>query len=449
MIPILKTDNHDINTAFRMAIGDMYSNIDLFCDGLLTEEAPVMMAGAGYTTPWTRDAAINTWNCGGLIIPEVAKNTLMSVLRKEKGKIIAGGEYWDAIIWVKGAYEYYLYTGDEDFLKLCCEVTVNTIEYFEITEFDEELNLFRGPACYGDGVAAYPDIYAKAGEPGIIMFAKTYPELCSKTGEGNPMFTLSTNCLYYEAYKIAHILTGDEAYEHKAKRMKDSINSRFWNEKKGLYNYIIDPFGGSDYDEGLGQSFAIIFGVADEDKAQKIMENQVITPNGIPCVYPSFKRYDDYGIGRHSGTVWPHIQTFWAHAVAEKNTKLFENELRVLIKNVLRDGHFSELYHPETGERYGGVQEDNGKIRLWESEKRQMWCATGCIHMILRDLIGMKFTQSGIEIKPKSIESVKSIHLANLRYRNAVLNINIADTSHGTKSAFIPSDSTGIININL
>ena len=35
-----------------------------FKDGILENEDDVIIAGLGYTTPWTRDAAINTWNAG-------------------------------------------------------------------------------------------------------------------------------------------------------------------------------------------------------------------------------------------------------------------------------------------------------------------------------------------------------------------------------------------------
>ena len=39
---------------------------------------PVILAGLHYDTPWTRDAAINAWNGGSLILPEVSRNTLLS-----------------------------------------------------------------------------------------------------------------------------------------------------------------------------------------------------------------------------------------------------------------------------------------------------------------------------------------------------------------------------------
>ncbi len=168
--PFLLTDNKDLNTAYRLAIATLSANILPFKDGILYDEEPVIIAGLGYKTPWTRDAAINTWNAGGLVCPNISLNTLKSVLTPYKDGFRIGGEYWDAIIWVIGAWHQYLFTGDKEFLEIAYNATVNSFEYFENTEFDETLNLFRGPACYGDGISAYPDIYAKDIGSGIANF---------------------------------------------------------------------------------------------------------------------------------------------------------------------------------------------------------------------------------------------------------------------------------------
>ena len=170
--PFFTTDNDAVNKAYRLATADLQANILPFKDGILESKKPVIIAGLGYCTPWTRDAAINTWNAGGIICPDISLNTLKSVLGKNEKGYYIDGEYWDRIIWTVGAWQQYLYTGDTEFLKIAYDAVINSLEYFEKTEFNEELNLFRGPACYGDGVAAYPDIYAKHMQSGIISFAE-------------------------------------------------------------------------------------------------------------------------------------------------------------------------------------------------------------------------------------------------------------------------------------
>jgi glycogen debranching enzyme len=447
----LKTDNHKINTAYYIAMSDLTANIKPFSGGLLEGEKPVIIAGIGYYTPWTRDASINTANAGGMLFPGIAKNTLMSVLKEEDGKLLIDGEYWDAIIWVWGAWNEYLYTGDREFLLKAYDATVNSLAFFEETEFDEELNLFRGPACYGDGVAAYPDIYARPGESGIIAFAFECKEMCADKGVGIPMHTLSTNCLYYEAYVIADLMAQElgleKKYVKKAQAMKEAINKNFWIEDKGRYGYIVDKFGGCDYTEGMGESFAILFGIADEEKAEKIFKNQHITKNGIPCVWPSFSRYDTLdgtGYGRHSGTVWPHIQAFWADASSRYGKyDLFCKEFDMLTECSVRDGFFAEIYHPDTGEIYGGRQEFSKQgIIEWESQKKQTWSATGYLHMIFMNIAGMSFKTGGIKFTPYLPSSIKNMEITNLHIRNAVLNIKIEGQGAKIKSFKVDGKET-------
>lgn len=96
LYPYIKTDNEKINTAYHIAVSDLYGNIKPYRGGLLERETPVIIAGMGYCTPWTRDAAINTVNAVALLFPDAATSTLLSVLKKENGKVLIDGEYWDS-----------------------------------------------------------------------------------------------------------------------------------------------------------------------------------------------------------------------------------------------------------------------------------------------------------------------------------------------------------------
>lgn len=465
--PYLLTTNDSINKAYRLAVATLYANIYSFKDGILEKEEPVVIAGLGYVTPWTRDAAINTWNACGLVCPEISLNTLKSVINKNDKGYYIDGEYWDKIIWSVGAWWYYLYSGNKEFLKIAYEAIANTLEYMESTEFNEELNLFRGPACYGDGVAAYTDIYARHLESGIITFAEKCRELCVDKGVGIPMYVLSTNCLYYYAYvladKMATVLGKAKKYQEKALDMKNAINRNFWSEEKGNYTYIKDDFGGCDYQEGLGISFAMLFGIADNEQKKKIMSNFHTTLHGIPCVYPSFERYntsDGQGFGRHSGTVWPHVQGFWSSAVSNcGNAELFDKEFMAQTSNAIRSMQFSEIYHPLTGMPYGGRQERYGEtITEWNSEPYQTWSATAYLRNVYRDLVGLDFTCGGIRFSPIGSKLTNHIRLTDLHYRNAILNISVECEGHNIKEftvngktaePFIASNCNGVLNIKI
>ena len=460
-LKINKSNNHKIEKAFRIAIGDIYTNIQFHKSGILNEEKPCILAGLFYDKPWTRDAAINVWNGCGLLFPQEAKNTLLAQLGKDKNnenEII--GQYWDKIIWSLGVWQYYLYSGDIDFLKLAYKAITNTLEYLENNEFSEDLNLFRGAAVYGDGVASYPEIYTqhqektKNGAYGCILdWVGANPDRKAKSGYGLPMHALSTNCVYYRTYTLLPDIAkelgieNDLQWAEKADQLKKAINKHFWNEAKASYKYLIDPFGNSDAQEGLGLSFAILFGIADEQKIESIFKTVKIEPAGIPCVYPSFKRYRNEKIdsyGRHSGTVWPHVQGFWADAAKRNNEFLkFDHEINELVTHVVRDNQFVEIYHPKTGLPYGGIQEPD--LTTWKEmfcAERQTWSASAYLRMILMDIAGMQFNVDGIEFHPYLPEGINNFRLKNLKYRNTVLEINISGDGSNLTSFKINGNET-------
>ena len=81
-LPTLKTGEESIDRAFRLALGDFCCNIVHYRNGLLIESAPVIIAGLDYTTPWTRDAAFNTWFAGGLLASEDRKEFIAGCPRE-------------------------------------------------------------------------------------------------------------------------------------------------------------------------------------------------------------------------------------------------------------------------------------------------------------------------------------------------------------------------------
>lgn len=449
-----QTNDPKMNTAFRIALGDLYGNIRLFKSGMLETEKPVILAGMDYDTPWTRDAAINTWNGAGLIFPEGAKDTLLSVLTDEPEGVRIDGEYWDAIIWAAGAWQYYLFNGDREFLELSLQAVVRSLEWFEQREYVEKYQLFSGAACYGDGIAAYDDEFAKinGGNSGIASWwqlnAQKLEKGCqSRGGVGLPMFVLSTNCLYYQAYQIAGWMAEelkiqkDNSWSEKAEKLKASINQTFWDEENGNYAYYLSPLRKKnlcDSQEALGIAFACLFGIADENKKKRIFKNYKCTAAGIPCVWPSFSRYDTkdkMGFGRHSGTVWPHAQGFWADAAKQGgNSEVCWKEIDALTEHACRDQQFAEIYHPVTGEIYGGLQERRGPISLWHSCDRQTWSATAYLRMMLFDVCGMDFTAQGIRFSPDLGERLTNVELRGIYYRGCKISLYISGEGNEIQS---------------
>ncbi|MCD6346743.1 MAG: hypothetical protein J7L96_04910, partial [Bacteroidales bacterium] len=389
--PQLKTGNKDIDMAFRIALGDYFTNIQPYNIGISDTIRPMILAGLNYSKPWTRDASINSWNAGSFLTPDIARNTLLSVLTGTNDTIRIGGQYWDAIIWVTGAWNHYLVTGDRKFLELAYKVTTNSLYYSEKREFNKDYNLFRGLG-WSDGVSAYEGKYANTGGSSAAFdWPENNPDKVCKTGFGIPMMALSTNCLYYNAYRIAHRMSEELKvdtldWSEKASKLKVAINEHLWNASTKMYRFYIDEDEESNLQETIGNAYALLFSVADESQAIAVLQNQHVTPAGVPCGWPPLKRYqtDSTQYPRHNAVVWPQIQAFWAEATAQFNKpEMFYHELANLAKHAVRDMQFAEIYHPYSGEIYGGIQESNGKLALWGAANRQTWSATGYIRMIL------------------------------------------------------------------
>jgi glycogen debranching enzyme len=451
-VPSFSSDTPLLDAAYKIAATDLLRSIAPYKGGTVDYEGSVFMAGEWYTTPWTRDAAINVWNGAGLFYRTVARDTLRSVLARCGEILIIDGEYWDAIIWTIGAWEHYLYSGDRPFLGEALEATRNSLQLSESTEFSPELGLFRGPAVYGDGVSGYPDIYARtAGNDSSI---KNWPaanaNLRVNIGEGNPMHALSTNCLYVEAYRIAGKMARELGKEPdpdwltRGSDLQAAINRRFWMDDVGRYRYLVDPFGGSDMQEGIGHAFALLFGIADSEQITRILPNLHIAPAGIPCLWPSFDRYlMDGNLGRHSGTVWPFIQAFWGQAAARwGDPGAFCRELFQLASHAVRDDQFFEIYHPETGVPYGGLQERrNLGIVKWEPMPHQTWSATGFIRMVLMVLVGLRFDAAGIQVSPLLPPQVCEVTLTGLHYRSMTIDVNVRVGSRPEMEVYIDGAS--------
>lgn len=461
----LVTDNNDINRAFRFAMSDIWSNIRPYSGGLSSEDE-ALCAGFDYLEPWTRDTAINIMNGGGFLYPEVLKNNLYAVLLKDDDGyflcdsvevIESSGNYWDSIIWVIGAWHYYVYTGNIDILPMVYQVAKRTLSTYEAEEYDKTLELFRGCGVYADGISAYPDHYLEENPiyADIAHWPNRNPQRASKVNKsGQIMCTLSNNCVFYEAYmktaKIADKLGYNaeaKMFEEKAQDLKKSINKNFWRDDLGTYIYLIDEIASCQYQEGLGLAFAILFGVSNAGQNKQILDNLKSTPHGIACVEPTFDRYklDADSFGRHSGTVWPFIQMFIAEAsVKANNIKVYEYELEKLTESALKYDGFYEIYHPITGRPYGGVQEA-GDWRAWESVPRQTWSATGYFKAICSGIFGMSFLEDKILFAPNSdITLVDNAKFSDFKYRDMVLNIRLSRT--GSASVIINGDNMDSIS---
>ena len=267
-----------------------------------------------------------------------------------------------------------------------------------------------------DGVSGYPDYFAPTDKfyAGILGWIKKSGKTPAPTGVGLPCKALSTNCLYARAYEVAGLMAKkrgeapDPAWKKKAGALHRAINDRFWSDDLGRYRYLVDAPDHDDHQEGFGLAFALLFGIASDAQAKRIFETVYLSAHGMPCVWPSYERYKGPSeFGRHSGPIWPQVNTAWALACHRRGRNdLALLELNLLAEKACRDSEFIEVYHPETGVPYGGLQEElNGKIERFGVCHRQSWCASGYIAMVLFCHLGLKITDD----KPLSAADRKEL----------------------------------------
>lgn len=413
------SDNATINDAFKLAVQTVDINI----------RRGILAAGGDYGGEWTRDISINSWNGVSLLHPQVAERSLWSVT---VNKDTVGQQYWDKIIWVIGAYNHYLATGNRVFLKQAYACSAKTMAALERQTYDEKYGLFKGPSVFNDGIAGYPEpIYEPANNSsGVLDHKNSVYIKC-----------LSTNCIYYGAYlalnKMSVILNQDKStalgYAQKSAELKKSILKYFYNNADNSFNYLIDQNGTIfKAQEGLGISFAVMFGIINGNKASELISNAKVSKFGITSIYPDFPRYSKDKPGRHNNIIWPMVNGFFANAaITAKKYTSFTAELTNLGHLALDadkgNYNFREIYNPYTGKPDGGWQA-NGKAHPdfhWESCKLQTWSATAYISMVLNGLIGIKLNAQSIAFAPYLPADVNHIELKDLAYRNSILDISV------------------------
>ena len=427
--------------------------------GLMTgDPALFVRAGGGYDQPWTRDASFNSWNAASFLEPSVARNTLWAVC--EKGPdgtrtVQQDNQWWDKVIWLTGAWNHYCVTGDKQFLAKAYPVAQDELARMRRDHYNAGYGLYEGPAVFADGIAGYPEPpYDPANKSSFVLNHHYAPQL----------LVLSTNCVYYSAYRCAAQMAAalgrpaSEAkeYAQSAAALRTAINQHLWMPSKSTYGFFVHgagPMQGKlDHtQEGIGLSFAILFGVASPTQTKSLLNAIHRTPHGLTTSWPHFARFDDAYPGRHNVVVWPLVNGMFASAAAQGGrTDLFQSETDNLARLAAGSGaHFFEIYNALTGVPDGGWQ--NGGH--WPSQPDQTWSATAYLRMMYAGLFGMTFTPDALTLSPTLPASWGPVTLTNIAYRKAVLTISLTGSGHRVKRVLydgkllalpvIPATATG------
>ncbi len=425
--PQLTTSNTLHAAIFNMGLDEMVNAV---------EPDNTLRTGREWPGVWTRDVSYSIILAMAALQPEVSR---ISLERKvaPSGRIVqdtGSGGAWpvstDRQIWGIAAFEVYKTTGDEQWLRKIYPVIKNSLEDDYKTIYDSETGLVRGETSFMD--------WREQSYPTWMQTADIYRSEA-----------LGTSVVHAQAWRtlaeIASIL-GDTAdarkYSERADAMAKAINRELWMDDKGyyaMYLYGRDHLITNPRAETLGESLAILYDVAEPNRARLITEKNPITPFGPAIFYPQIADQPPY----HNNALWPWVAAYWTLA----NAKVGNSE-------GVMEG-IGSIFRPAAlfATNKENFVLDNGDIGTVVNSSNMLWCLSGNLAVTMNILFGIHYETDGIRFEPfvpKALADNRSLN--GLRYRNAVLNISVSGYGsrirhfylNGKEQApFIPADIKG------
>ncbi len=430
--PKLTSSNRLHRAVYNMALDEMVNAV---------EPDTTLRTGKEWAGVWTRDVSYS------IILSMAYMQSLASEISLRHkvtpdGRIIqdtGSGGAWpvstDRQIWTVAAWELYKVTGDKKWLGFAYPVVRRSLNDDLLTVYGED-GLVRGETSF------------------IDWREQSYPKWM-QTADIYRSEALNTNIVHAIALQCAADMAAELGKKNEAKNwtslaetLKKRINEAFWLDDKGYYgmylygrdNLIMNPRA-----ETLGESLAIIYDIAQPDRARTITESNPTTPFGTAIFYPQISDMPAY----HNNALWPWVGAMWAIANSKAGNE--EGTLEAIGAIVRPAALFA------TNKENFNL--DNGDIATELNSSNMLWCLSGNLALTYRILFGINYEKDGLRLAPFVPEALADNRkLENFRYRNAVLNISVSGFGNEIKSCringkeakpFIPANANGDINIDI
>lgn len=406
--PALVTPNTLHSAIYNLGLDEMINAV---------EPDTTLRTGKAWAGVWTRDVSYSIILSMAYMQTEASKISLMKKVNAN-GRIIQDtgtGGAWpvssDRMIWAVAAYEIYKVTGERSWLQYIYPIIKNSL-YDDLKVVASANGLVRGETSFMD--------WREQSYPRWMQTADIYQSQA-----------LGTSVVHAQAWKVladiakelGHKKVAEEAlFNHNTIAM--AVNSELWMPEKGyyaMYNYgrefpILNPRA-----ETLGESLAILFDVADRQRAREITENNPTTPFGTAIFFPQIADMPPY----HNNALWPWVAAYWAIANAKAGNS--EGTLEAI----------GSIFRPAAlfATNKENFVLDNGDIATQLNSSNMLWCLAGNIAVTHRILFGIHFDRTGLSFSPfvpKALAAKRS--LTNFPYRGATLDINISGSGDRIKS---------------
>lgn len=419
-----------LQAMYAMAVQELQADIN--GEGLL-------LAGANWSTVWTRDIAYAAALGTALAAPEATRASLESRVRD--GVVVQDtgtGGGWpvstDRVAWALGAWALYQSQGDKGWLAYCADVLAATLAQDDRVLPADEL-LRPGETSFTDWrEQSYPDWMTPADIAASYAFG--------------------TNVLHYICRQLLARMLGElgraaeaEQYAAQATALAARIDECFWSAGAGHYGMLRTAEGYLDERmDALATALSVLCGLAG-DQALPLMRRLPRSPYGTPVFTPYKSRQEK---AYHNRSVWPFVESYVLLAHAElQDAAGAAFSMSSLLRAAMAFGSHKENFQAVSGEAGDTVQNSD----------RQLWSVAGLLGMYYYGLFGIQYQDNNLVIAPCVPKSYRGSHwLLGLRIRQMVLDIHI--NGYGTEvwsvmvngkpdSPIIPLDTEGHIQIEL
>ena len=253
---------------------------------------------------------------------------------------------------------------------------------------------------------------------------------------------LSTNAGHYKALTLAAQLAKEQdnpalaaRYAAWAADLKRAINQRLWQADAGMYSSVTaGHFDGAamyKYD-WLGQSLAIVTGIADSSQADSILAHYPHGPLGAPVIYPQQPGVAVY----HNRAMWPFVTAYGLKAAAMTgNTAVADAAYAMLMRGAALNLSNMENLEWLSGQPMLKDKQPAGDLSgpVMDS-RRQLWSVGAYLGMVVGGVFGVQTTDDGIALRPfvtarlrrETFAGSDAVTLSNLALRGRNVQVRLS-----------------------
>ena len=419
-LPYLRSGNLAFDALFALATDEMRQDaVSEIRDGNYKGGAAIpcdcFETGEKWHYVWTRDLSYAADLGLALLDPQRVRNSLAFKLAGYRAGLpkaphVAGtqdglqivqdtgsGGSWpvstDRVAWAFAAEDTLRMLPENErsaFAARALKALSNTIENDRVAAFDAQDGLYTGEQSFLDW---RDQSYA----------AWITDDLASMAGSKS----VSTNAAHYKALTLAARLAGEAGdsaraarYEAWAGALKGAINAKLWLPDAGMYSSLTAAhFDGAPLHkfDWLGQSLAIVTGIANSEQARSILARYPHGPMGPPVIWPQQPGMPVY----HNRAIWPFVTAYGLKAAAMSgNASVADAAYDSLVRGAALNMSNMENLEWLSGQPLLLDEKHPSLIGPVINSRRQLWSVGAYLGMVIENIFGVTATGDGIRLQP-------------------------------------------------